>query len=483
MANTYGNYIGGSWVQSESGKTFKSVNPGRTEEILGYFPESTVNDTRQAIDVARHTFREWSQVSPIKRADILYRLIRLMEDDKETLALLISKEVGKTLTAGEKEVDATIQALKHFSGAANRLAGETLPSNDPAYFTYTIKEPLGAVGVITPFNFPLGIGVYKIAPAMLAGNTVVYKPPNDTARIAVELVSLFERAGMPSGVLNLIFGEGEVVGKEMGENPHLKAISFTGSTAVGLKLGQAVTARGGKMQAELGGKNATIILEDADLEAAISGVMISGMYNNGQSCTGTSRVIVLKEMADVVIDKLVKAAKSLKIGYGQDGENDNGAIANEKQLKTYLHYIDSAKEAGAKIECGGKRLTDNGLEQGYFVAPTIVSGVTSEMAIAQEEIFGPVVAVMVVDSYEEAIALANDTTFGLSSSVYTNDLSKAHDFIKRIQVGVVHVNIPSNYFENQLPFGGMKNSSIGLREQGSSALDFWLDTKSVYIKP
>jgi aldehyde dehydrogenase (NAD+) len=237
------------------------------------------------------------------------------------------------------------------------------------------------------------------------------------------------------------------------------------------------------MQAELGGKNATIILEDADLEAAIAGVVISGMYNNGQSCTGTSRVIVLKEMADVVIDKLVKAAQSLKIGYGQDGENDNGAIANEKQLKTYLHYIDSAKEAGATIECGGKRLTDNGLEQGYFVAPTIVSGVTSEMAIAQEEIFGPVVAVMVVDSYEEAIALANDTTFGLSSSVYTNDLSKAHDFIKQIQVGVVHVNIPSNYFENQLPFGGMKNSSIGLREQGSSALDFWLETKSVYIKP
>ncbi|GAF23795.1 aldehyde dehydrogenase family protein [Shouchella hunanensis] len=482
MTSTYHNYIGGKWIPSESEKTFASINPGKANEILGYFPNSTVYDTRSAIKVAEEAFPFWRSITPIQRVDILYRLIRLLEDEKKEVALLISTEVGKTVTAAEKEVDATIQALKHFSGAANRLAGETLPSIDPNYFTYTIKEPLGAVGVITPFNFPLGIGVYKIAPAMLAGNTVVYKPPNDTARIAIKLVELFERAGMPAGVLNLVFGDGDVVGKEMGENASLKAISFTGSTAVGLKLGQTVSARGGKMQAELGGKNATILLEDANLDEAINGIMISGMYNNGQSCTGTSRVIVLEEIAEVVLEKLKAAAQAIRVGYGQDEGIENGAVANEKQLHTYLHYIQSAKEAGAKIECGGKRLTENGLDQGYFVAPTVISHVTSDMAIAQEEIFGPVVAVMIVQSYAEAIQLANDTSFGLSSSIYTNDLAKAQAFIQQIEVGVAHVNIPSNYYENQLPFGGKKQSSIGLREQGSTALDFWLDTKAVYIK-
>lgn len=483
MADTYHNYIGGKWIPSESEKTFASINPGNTDDILGYFPDSTVNDTRVAIKVAEETFPYWRSITPIQRADVLYRLIRLLEDEKKDVALLISKEVGKTIHAGEKEVDATIQALKHFSGAANRLAGETLPSIDPDYFTYTLKEPLGAVGVITPFNFPLGIGVYKIAPAMLAGNTVVYKPPNDTAHIAAKLVELFERAGMPAGVLNVVFGDGNIVGKEMGENTSLKAISFTGSTAVGLKLGQTVSARGGKMQAELGGKNATILLEDADLDEAIKGIIISGMYNNGQSCTGTSRVIVLEEIAEVVLQKLKAAAQAVRVGYGQEEGIDNGAVANEKQLQTYLHYIQSAKEAGARIECGGKRLTENGLDKGYFVAPTVVSHVTSDMAIAQEEIFGPVVAVMIVQTYEEAIQLANNTSFGLSSSIYTNDLAKAQAFIKQIEVGVVHVNIPSNYYENQLPFGGKKQSSIGLREQGSTALDFWLDTKAVYMKP
>ncbi|MFS0788772.1 aldehyde dehydrogenase family protein [Shouchella sp. 1P09AA] len=483
MTKTYQNYIGGQWTPSESSQTFTSINPGNTDDILGHFPESTVADTRKAIQIAEEAYPAWRDVTAIQRADVLYNLIRLMEDEKSVLAQLISREVGKTLSAGEKEVDATIQALKHFSGAANRLAGETLPSINPSYLAYTVKEPLGAVGVITPFNFPLGIGVYKIAPAMLAGNTVVYKPPNDTACIAANLVDLFERAGMPPGVLNLVFGDGSVVGKEMGENPTLKAISFTGSTEVGLKLGQAVSNRGGKMQAELGGKNATILLEDADLEAAIQGIMVSGMYNNGQSCTGTSRVIVLKEQADLVLEKLIEAAQAIRVGYGQEEDIDNGAIANEKQLQTYLHYIQSAKDAGARIECGGKQLSENGLAKGYFVAPTIVSHVTRDMAIAQEEIFAPVVAVMIVDSYEEAIELANDSTLGLSSSIYTNDLAKAQDFIKRIQVGVVHVNIPSNYYENQLPFGGKKNSSIGLREQGSTALDFWLDTKAVYLKP
>ncbi|WP_306461601.1 aldehyde dehydrogenase family protein [Alkalicoccobacillus porphyridii] len=482
ISTTYGNYIHGSWVDSESGNLFASTNPANTEEVLGHFQDSTVSDTQKAIDAAESAFPSWSAQSAIHRADILYRLIPLLAEEKNRLATIITNEVGKTFIAAQKEVEASIQALKHFSGAANRLAGETVPANDPATFTYTVQEPLGAVGVITPFNFPLGIGIYKIAPAMLAGNTVVYKPPNDTALIAVELVKLFDRAGMPAGVLNMVTGAGEVVGKEMGGNHKLKAISFTGSTAVGMELGRAVHARGGKMQAEMGGKNATIILEDADLEAAIDGIILSGMFNNGQSCTGTSRVIVPKNMTQEVTERLVQKANSLRIGNGFE-DVDNGAVANEKQLNTYLHFIESAKRDGAVIECGGRRLTDHGRDQGYFVAPTVISGVTSAMEVAQEEIFGPVVAVIEVDSFDEAIDVANDVRFGLSSAIYTKDLYKAHTFVRRIQTGVTHVNVPSNHYENQLPFGGKKNSSIGPREQGSTALDFWLETKAVYLRP
>lgn len=483
ISTIFGNYINGSWVDSESGKQFASTNPANIKEVLGYFQDSSVTDTKHAIDTAVSVFPSWSARSAIDRADVLYRMIPLVEAEKERLATLITKEVGKTFAAAKKEVDATVQALKHFSGAANRIAGETVPANDPNTFTYTIQEPLGAVGVITPFNFPLGIGVYKIAPAMLAGNTVVYKPPNDTALIAVELVKLFERAGMPAGVLNLVTGAGEVVGKEMGQNEQLKAISFTGSTAVGMELGRAVYARGGKMQAEMGGKNATILLEDADLDEAIPGIILSGMFNNGQSCTGTSRVIVFKHMTEQIIKRLVKKAEEIIVADGFNESVVNGAVANEKQLNTYLHFIESAKRDGAVIECGGKRLIDKGRDQGYFVAPTVISGVSSCMEVAQEEIFGPVISVIEVDSFDEAIDIANDVRFGLSSSIYTKDLSKAHEFIRRIQTGVTHVNVPSNHYENQLPFGGKKNSSIGPREQGSSALDFWLETKAVYLKP
>ncbi len=482
LMETYGNFINGSWVHSESGETFESTNPASIDEVLGIFQSSSVTDTRLAVQSAVEAFPNWSRQSAIHRGDILYRLIPMLEEEKERLATLIVKEVGKTIVAARKEVDATVQALKHFSGAASRIAGETVPANDPDTFTYSIKEPLGAVGVITPFNFPLGIGVYKIAPAIIAGNTVVYKPPNDTARIATELVKFFVQAGIPKGVLNMVTGAGEIVGREMGENKQLKAISFTGSSHVGLQLGRSVTARGGKMQAEMGGKNATLILEDADLEAAITGVVISGMYNNGQSCTGTSRLIVPRSIAREVIDRLVEKANAITVADGFSAGAENGAIANEKQLKTYLHYIESAKQAGATIECGGERLLDSGKDKGYFVAPTVISGVTTKMAVAQEEIFGPVVAVIEVDSYEEAIAIANDTDFGLSSAIFTKDLHKAHDFTRRIQTGVTHVNVPSNHYENQLPFGGKKNSSIGPREQGSAALDFWLETKAVYLK-
>lgn len=378
---------------------------------------------------------------------------------------------------------ATILALKHFSGEANRLSGETVPAIDPNTFACTIQEPLGVVAVVTPFNFPLGIAIYKIAPSMLAGNTIIYKPASDTSLIAVKIVELFVKAGMPKGVLNLVTGPGSIVGEEFGTNPDIKAVSFTGSSDVGIHLGKLVTSRGGKMQAEMGGKNATIILEDANIEEAVKSIVISGFYNNGQSCTGTSRVIVPRTISQKVIDLLVEKAKQINVGDGFIERNDNGAVANKHQLDTYLYYVNSAISEGAVLEYGGNQLTDGDKSKGYFVAPTVFSKVTKDFTIAKEEIFSPVVAVMEVDNYEEAIELANDTVFGLSSAIFTNDLQKAFYFIRKIETGVTHVNIPSNHYENQLPFGGKKTSSIGPREQGSKALDFWIETKTVYIKP
>ncbi len=480
---TYHNYIGGEWTASKSGETFTQINPANTEEVLGEFQASTADDAKDAIAAAVAAFPEWKKTSAFERRDILYRTLKLMEENKEHLATIITKEVGKTFTAAKKEVDAAVNAMKHFISSVHQLSGETIPSNDPEAFAYTLKEPLGAVGVITPFNFPLGIGIFKIAPALIAGNTVVYKPTNETAQVAVELTRLFEEAGIPKGVLNMVTGEGDTVGGEMAVNTDLKAISFTGSTAVGLSLGQTVRNRGGRMQAEMGGKNATIILEDADFEAAVKGAILSGMYNNGQSCTGTSLIIVPKNISKEITEMLVKEAKAIRVAEGFSEDAYNGPIANDRQLNKYLHYIDVAKADGAVVECGGERLMDNGRDKGYYVAPTVLNGVKTNMTVAQEEIFGPVIGIMEVDSYDEAIDIANNTEYGLSSAIYTKDLNKAHDFVARIETGVTHVNIPSNLFENQLPFGGKKKSSLGPREQGSTALDFWLDIKTVYMKP
>ncbi|MFC4557794.1 aldehyde dehydrogenase family protein [Virgibacillus kekensis] len=482
MVNTFGNYINGSWVESSTGNTYKSINPADTEEVLGYFQSSDKEDVESAITAGENAFSDWSLVPVPKRGDVLFNLIRLLEDDREEIAELITREVGKTHHDAQGEVRKTIEAMKQFSGEATRLTGETVPSYDSDIFAYTVREPLGVVGVIAPYNFPLGIGIWKIAPAIVAGNTVVFKPASNTSLISVKIIELFEQAGVPAGVINMVTGSGSVIGKAIGKHPKIKAVSFTGSTEVGMALGKSVTNRGGRMQAEMGGKNPSIILEDADIDETIENLVISGFLDNGQRCTGTSRLIVTKPIADEVIEKLVKRAESLVIGNGFDDGVDNGPVIDEAQMNRYLHYVGLSAEEGATIECGGKRLTDQGRDKGYYVAPTVISNVTSKNTIFHEEIFAPVIAITVVDTYEEAMEVANDSDFGLSSTIYTKDLKKAMHFVRNIQSGVTHVNIPSNYFENQYPFGGKKASSLGPREQGSTALDFWTDYKTVYMK-
>ncbi|GIO17692.1 putative aldehyde dehydrogenase YcbD [Oceanobacillus oncorhynchi subsp. incaldanensis] len=482
MSNTYFNFINGEWVPSKTNETYASINPAKTDEIVGFFQQSNEEDVELAIQASENAFLKWSRTAAPKRGDVIFNLIQLLESNKEELAVIITKEVGKSLREAHGEVRKTIEAMKQFSGEATRLTGETIPSQDNDIFGYTIREPLGVVGVIAPYNFPLGIGIWKIAPAIIAGNTVVFKPASNTSLISVKIMELFEEAGVPAGVINMVTGPGGVIGSAIGNHPKIKAVSFTGSTDVGLALGKAVTARGAKMQAEMGGKNPSIILEDANIDETVENLVISGFLDNGQRCTGTSRVIVLKSIAKELIEKLVKRAEKLVIADGFTENVDNGPVIDEGQLNTYLHYVHSAIDEGATLEYGGKRLTDDGKDKGYFVLPTIFSNVTKEMTINREEIFGPVMGITIVDTYEEAIELANDNEFGLSSTIYTNDMNKAFHFIREIESGVTHVNIPSNYFENQYPFGGKKASSIGPREQGSTALDFWTEYKTVYIK-
>ncbi|MFC7688120.1 aldehyde dehydrogenase family protein [Ureibacillus sp. GCM10028918] len=482
MTETYFNYIDGEWVQAISGELYTSINPANKDSILGYFQKSDQRDIEVAIEAAEKAFKTWSKMAVPERGEVLFKLINLLEEQKEELAAIITKEVGKTYKNSLGEVQKTIEAMKQFSGEATRLTGETIPSNDPEIFGYTVREPLGVVGVIAPYNFPLGIGIWKIAPAIVAGNTVVFKPASNTSLISIKIIELFEKAGVPKGVINMVTGPGGVIGQAIGNQPKIKAVSFTGSTEVGLALGRAVTNRGGKIQAEMGGKNASIVLEDADLDETIKNIVISGFFDNGQRCTGTSRLIVPRAISKEVITRLVEAAESLTIGDGFDENADNGPIIDENQLNLYLEHIQVSIQDGAVLECGGKRLVDNGRDKGYFLAPTVFSNVNSEMRIFREEIFAPVIAVIEVDSYEEALDVANDSEFGLSSTIYTKDLAKAMHFVKHIETGVTHVNIPSNYFENQYPFGGKKASSLGPREQGSTALEFWTEYKTVYIK-
>lgn len=483
MANTYYNHINGEWVASHTGELFPSINPARTQEVLGYFQKSDGFDARAAIEAAANAFASWSKVAAPVRGEFLFSLINLLEAQKEELAETITREVGKTLREARGEVNKTIASMKQLAGEATRSTGQTVPSFDERVIGYTVREPIGVFAIIAPWNFPLGIGLWKIVPAILAGNTVVFKPASNTSLISVKLMELLIASGVPAGVVNMVTGPGAVIGDELANNPLIKGISFTGSSEVGLALGKAVGARGGKIQAEMGGKNPAIILGDADIDLAVDCIVTSGFFDNGQRCTGTSRVLVVPEVAEQVKAKLVERAKSMKVGNGFDPVNHNGPVVDQHQLNLYLHYVEKGLEEGAVLACGGQRLVDGDLANGYFVAPTVFTGVTQEMTIANEEIFAPVIAVIDVESFEQAMEMANQVEFGLSSTIFTNDLQKAFQFVRGIQSGVTHVNMPSTHFESQYPFGGKKISGLGPREQGESALDFYVETKTVYIRP
>jgi alpha-ketoglutaric semialdehyde dehydrogenase len=477
----YKSFINGEWRDSASGKTLPNINPANTSDIIGDAQIATRDEARLAVEAAYNAFKEWKRTPAPTRGKILMKAARLMEENKEELAQMITREEGKVISEARGEVQRGANVVEFCAGETRRLNGETIPSELPANFAYTIKEPHGVVGLITPWNFPIAIPAWKIAPALAAGNTVVFKPASNTPASAVRLVEIFVEAGVPAGVLNMIIGSGSEAGDEIINHPAIRAVSFTGSTETGLKLYEQIAKRGIPFQAEMGGKNPVVVLEDCDMGLAIEHTAAGAFGSTGQRCTATSRAVVIDKIADEFAEKIVARAKQFKLGDGADESVHIGPSVDESQFNTVLRYIEYGKEDGAQLLCGGRRAEGDGLENGYFVEPTVFDHVTSDMRIARDEIFGPVLSIMRVKDFDEAMAVANDTEYGLSSSIFSNDYNSITRFIDEIESGMTHINSPTTGGEAHIPFGGIKNTGIGPREQGSTALDFYTELKVVYV--
>lgn len=479
--NIYRNYIAGEWKESSSSRTAQNINPANTDDILGTIRQATRDEARAAVEAAAAAFPSWRATPAPTRGKIVARAARLMEEHKEELAQLLTREEGKTISESRGELQRSINVAEFCAGESRRMNGETIQSELPLNFAYTIKQPLGVVACVTPWNFPVAIPVWKIAPALVAGNSVVFKPASITPATAVRIVEIFETAGVPPGVLNLVLGSGSEAGDEIIGHPAVKAVSFTGSNGVGIRLYEQVSRRGGKCQCEMGGKNPVVVLEDADMDLAVESTAQGAFGSSGQRCTATSRAVVINDIADEFVERIAARAKSMRIGDGADPNTEMGPSVDESQFKTVLSYIDIGREDGATLVCGGSRATGDGLEKGYFVNPTVFDRVTPDMRIAREEIFGPVLSILRVKNFEEAMQVANDCEFGLSSSIFSNDAARIFRFVDEIETGMTHINSPTTGGEAHIPFGGIKGTGIGDREQGSTALDFYTELKVVYV--
>src|SRR6266536_181321 len=412
----YRNFINGQWVESTSSKSVNNINPANTDDVIGRVKQATRGEARRAVESAAESFSGWRATPAPSRGRIVAQAARLLEEHKEELAQILTREEGKTLAESRGELQRSINVAEFCAGESRRMNGETIQSELPSNFAYTIKQPLGVVACVTPWNFPVAIPVWKIAPALVAGNTVVFKPATLTPATATRIVEVFEQAGIPAGVLNLILGSGSDAGDEIINHPAVRAVSFTGSNPVGIRLYEQVSRRGAKCQCEMGGKNPVVILEDAVMALAVAHTAQGAFGSSGQRCTATSRAVVVDKIADEFVERITKRAQSMRIGDGMDPQTEMGPSVDESQFKTVLEYLNIGHEDGATLVCGGERATGNGLDKGYFVQPTVFDHVTPDMRIAREEIFGPVLSVMRVKDFEEAMAVANDTEFGLSSS-------------------------------------------------------------------
>jgi aldehyde dehydrogenase (NAD+) len=404
-----------------------------------------------------------------------------MEERRQELAEALTREEGKTLSESRGEVQRAINVVEFFAGEARRITGETIPSELPSNFCYTVKQPVGPVAIITPWNFPIAIPIWKMAPALVSGNTVVFKPASLTPLTAALIVEIFEESGLPAGVLNLVYGGGREVGDTIVKHPAIQAVSFTGSNDVGVALYAAAAARGIKCQCEMGGKNPIVILGDADLELAVESTLQGAFGSTGQRCTATSRAVVVDSVANEFLERLEARTASLVVGNGLDPRTNIGPSVDQSQLDTVLSYVEAGRKEGARLVVGGGRVNDSGLERGFFVAPAIFDRVDPGMRIAQEEIFGPVLSLIRVPDTATALSAANGVRFGLSASIYTNDVTSMYRFVDKLEAGIIHVNSPTVGGEAHIPFGGMKATGVGLREMGRVAIDFYTELKVVYV--
>nr|WP_156043138.1 alpha-ketoglutaric semialdehyde dehydrogenase GucD [Paenibacillus sp. UNC451MF] len=479
---TFLNYIGGQWLASVSGETEGSINPANRHETVGFIQKSVQADLDHAAAAAKQASRSWGRLSGAARGEYLYKVANALERRLDEVAEMMTREMGKTFPEAKGETARGVAILRYYAGEGMRKVGDVIPSTDSEGLMFTTRAPLGVVGVITPWNFPVAIPVWKMAPALIYGNSVVFKPAQETAVTAALVMECFHEAGMPAGVINMVTGRGTVIGQGIIDHPDIQAITFTGSDQVGKQVGLGALKRGAKYQLEMGGKNPVIVAADADLDLAVEATISGGLRSTGQKCTATSRVIVHSEVYEAFKQKLLEKVNAIRLGSGLDGSTWMGPCASQSQLDTVLGYIEQGKQEGAVLLCGGKKPSTADLQDGFYVEPTVFDGVTRQMAIAQEEIFGPVLALMKVDSLEEAIELANDVKFGLSASIFTRDIGSMLSFIREMDAGLVRVNAESAGVELQAPFGGMKQSSSHSREQGQAAIEFFTSIKTVFVK-
>lgn len=477
---TLKNFINGEWRDSKGGRV-KDVNPADVDDVIADAPSSTAAEAAEACEAAARAFEKWRGTPAPVRGQILYKVQRRMEERRQELAEALTREEGKTISESRGEVQRAINVVEFFAGEARRITGETIPSELPNNFCYTIKQPVGPVAVITPWNFPIAIPIWKMAPALVSGNTIVFKPASLTPLTASLIVEIFDECGLPPGVLNLVFGGGREVGDTIVKHPAILAVSFTGSNDVGVGLYGAAAARGIKCQCEMGGKNPIVVLADADLDLAVESTVQGAFGSTGQRCTATSRAVVVDSIANHFVERLEARTSSLIVGNGLNPATHVGPSVDERQLETVLSYVETGQHEGARLVRGGERVRDDGRDRGYFISPAIFDHVDANMRIAQEEIFGPVLSLIRVPDNESALSVANNVRFGLSASVYTNDVAAMFKFVDRLDAGILHVNSPTVGGEAHIPFGGMKATGVGLREMGRVAIDFYTELKVVYV--
>ena len=476
---TFRNYINGEWV---SGSTFENRNPANTDEVVGLFVKGTAADVDAAAAAADAAFPAWSAMPGPGRGAFLFKAADILDRKFDSIAAEMTREEGKTLPEAKGEVRRAINIFRYFAGEGSRLNGILVPSERDRVHMFAIRKAIGVVGLVTPWNFPIAIPAWKLAPALICGNTVILKPASVSPLSAWRIVEACHEAGIPKGVVNFVAGSGGEIGRALINAKPLKAVSFTGSCEVGNWLHGEASKRRLRIQLEMGGKNPTIVLADADFNSAVENTVNASFFSTGQKCTATSRVIVEDAIYDKFVDAVVERTKKLKVGNGMEPGIDIGPAIDQGQLDTNLKYIEIGKKEGAVLKCGGKRLTGGAYDKGYFCEPTVFADVTESMTIAQEEIFGPVLAVMRAKDFEDAMRIANNIPFGLSASIQTTNVSRVFDFVYRMEAGLLTVNLPSAGVEYQLPFGGTKDSSFGAKEQGPAALEFYSDYKTVYLK-